>query len=455
MVNTHYLASPPFYPQSRPIMPDLPSSLKATLLFLPRPLESVQVDKLTVKLYPVVNLSMQASMHAHAFQTNKTALSIPGIDRRAMLDTLGTQLNLSTIVDGVLGDWNCHFRCNWCNFAHLTILSFHSNAGTQVNNTTDPNDSAVLLPVVNGPYADCCKQVQFVRVQLNLDFASLVPPSVQGLTILRVEYYIELPQSSQDMLNGNAQNYRLMSWLGTSNLRTIPAVEFAQNVLAHTLQDGPIDLLHPDFNLTSAKMDSTNIEAEISSKIIHIATPLVLESLFDQLCPGYLKEPHAALDHVRQTYNDANGNKVFLSVYNYYTQILAASRPFIDMETLPVSVCQAFIDGFDQISLSGISYTLPQLQYPSRSLGNPSTYGPPGNAAGSSMRQIGVQQHQSHCVGSQWFWQRPNLLCPGQRKSGQEDNLQVQQRHIQQVRQFVKRPTLLLRLWRPTPIVTP
>ena len=83
-------------------MSDQPSSLKATLLFIPWPLESVQVDKITVKLYPVVNLSMLAPERAHAFQTNKAALSIPGIDRRAMLDTLGAQLNLSAIVDGVL-----------------------------------------------------------------------------------------------------------------------------------------------------------------------------------------------------------------------------------------------------------------------------------------------------------------------------------------------------------------
>ncbi len=202
-------------------------------------------------------------------------------------------------------------------------------------------------------------------MQLNLDFSSLVPPGVQGLTILRVEYYIELPQSSQDMLNGNAQNYRITSWLGASDLRTIPAVKFGQNVLDHTLQDGPINLLCPDFNLTSAKTDSTNIEAEISSKIIRLATPSVLESLFNQLCPGYSKEPHAALDHVRQTYNDANGSKVFSCVYDYYTQILAASRPFIDMETLPVSVCQAFIDGLDQHLSAGFrthfpTYSIPQ-----------------------------------------------------------------------------------------------
>jgi hypothetical protein len=93
----------------------------------------------------------------HTFQTNKTALSAPGIDRRAMLNTLGAQLNLSPIVDGVLGDWKRHFHCNWCNFQHLTILLSHSSAGTQVNNTTNVNNLAILLLIIYGPLADCCK----------------------------------------------------------------------------------------------------------------------------------------------------------------------------------------------------------------------------------------------------------------------------------------------------------
>jgi hypothetical protein len=129
--------------------------------------------------------------------------------------------------------------------------------------------------------------------------------------------------------------------------------------LAHTLQDGPINLLHPDFNLTSVKTDLSNIEAEISSKIIRLASPLVLDTLFNQLCPGYSKKPHATLDHVRQTYNDQNGNTVFSSIYDYYTQILAASCPFIHMEVLPVSICQAFIDGLDNCLMSGFCTHFP------------------------------------------------------------------------------------------------
>jgi hypothetical protein len=106
-------------------------------------------------------------------------------------------------------------------------------------------------------------------------------------------------------------------------------------------------------------MDSAAIKAVINSKIIHQATPLVLDSLFNQLCPGYSKEPHAALDHIQQMYKDTEGNTIFSSVYNYYTQILAASCPFMDQETLPVSICQGFIDGLNSCLTAGFRTHFP------------------------------------------------------------------------------------------------
>jgi hypothetical protein len=102
---------------------------KTNYMFVPQTLEPVQIDKMTVKLYPVVDSTMKPPERAHAFQINKTALAAPGIDCRMMLDTLGAQLNLSSIVDGVLGDWTRHFQRAWCNFTNLTILSFHNDAG--------------------------------------------------------------------------------------------------------------------------------------------------------------------------------------------------------------------------------------------------------------------------------------------------------------------------------------
>ncbi len=58
-------------------------------MFVPWPLEPVQVKKMTLKLYPVIDSTMKPPERAHAFQIIKTALAAPGIDCRMMLDTLG------------------------------------------------------------------------------------------------------------------------------------------------------------------------------------------------------------------------------------------------------------------------------------------------------------------------------------------------------------------------------
>ncbi len=81
-------------------------------MFVPWPLEPVQFDKMTVKLYPVINSTMKPPKHAHAFKVNKTALTAPGINRYLMLDVLGAQLNLSAILDGIRSDWYRHYRRN-------------------------------------------------------------------------------------------------------------------------------------------------------------------------------------------------------------------------------------------------------------------------------------------------------------------------------------------------------
>jgi hypothetical protein len=157
------------------------------------------------------------------------------------------------------------------------------------------------------------------------------------------------------MTNSHGSPYCLTTYLGTDDIPTMPPDIFLHDILGVTLQDGPIDLLCPEFNLTAAKTDSTIIEAEINMKVICLATPSIIDHLFNQnqLCPGYSKEPHAALDQIRQMYNDSNSNAVFSSVFEYYTQILAASHPFINQEVLPISICQAFMNGLDSCLLVG------------------------------------------------------------------------------------------------------
>jgi hypothetical protein len=150
---------------------------------------------------------------------------------------------------------------------------------------------------------------------MNLDFASFVTLDPPGVTVLQLEFYIELSQGSRDMTNSHNSPYRLTFHLGLDDIRTMPPDVFLRDILGVTLQDGPIDLLCPKFNLTAAKIDSTIIQAKINMEVNRIATPSVIDHLFNQLCPAYSKEPHAALDHIWQTYNDSNGNTVFSYVF--------------------------------------------------------------------------------------------------------------------------------------------
>ncbi len=212
----------------------------------------------------------------------------------------------------------------------------------------------------DGAVASCRRaDFKFVRIQLNLDFAMLVTLRPPGNTTLRTEYYIELPQASCNLTNGNNQAYRITTYLSLGNVRTIAAANFKRDILAHTLQDGPVDLLLPTFNLTVARLDRTTLVSEIRNKIIMLATPLVLDCLFNQLCLGYSKEPHATLDHIRQTYEDTEGNIIFQPVFDYYRQILSASCPFIDQDLLPISICQIFVDGLDTHLIKGFCTHFP------------------------------------------------------------------------------------------------
>jgi hypothetical protein len=85
---------------------------KANYMFVPWPLEPVQIIKMTLKLYPVIDSTIKPPECAHAFQINETALAAPGINCRMMLDSLGTQLNLSAIIDSILSYWHHHIRHN-------------------------------------------------------------------------------------------------------------------------------------------------------------------------------------------------------------------------------------------------------------------------------------------------------------------------------------------------------
>ena len=329
-------------------MPDPPTAGAAGAPFAPRALVPVRIGSFTVMLYPVVESSMPPHERAHAFHFNKTALAANNIDLRLQLDALGTQLNLNATVDGIINDWYRFFYDNWFDFTKLTILSFHNQKGTIMSNTTDPADPTVLLPVINGAVANCRKKdVKFVRVQLTIDYQPLVSAESPGATVLRTEYYIELPQTSVQVVNDANVAYNLLTYHGPGDLRILSMSEFQAQILDVTYQDGPVDLQPSKFNLTSARTDSSDIRSEHEGKITRLASATIWQTMFLELCPGYSMQPHAAIDHIRQVHTDREGNVVTNTVQDYYQQLMNAARPFSNLRNFPVSLCARFQDGLD------------------------------------------------------------------------------------------------------------
>jgi hypothetical protein len=152
--------------------------------FAPKTLVPVSVGHTPVNLYPIVDTTMLVHERTHAFQINKTALLLQALELRVMLDALGAQLNLSASVEGMIEEWLWFFQDSWFDFSLLQILSFHSNAGGQVNDTTTAADPAILLPLQDGPVIDCRRAIKFLRVQLNLNYAALANVNLPSPTVL-------------------------------------------------------------------------------------------------------------------------------------------------------------------------------------------------------------------------------------------------------------------------------
>ena len=287
--------------------------------FAPLDLVDVSVRQHHVKVYPKIAM-VYVHKRAHAFQIAKAALENLPTNLHLIMDAFGAQLNASLTVEGILSDWHQFFQKRWLNFAHLKILSFHNSKGNGINTTTTEADNQVLMPVADGPIADCRKQdVRYVRVQCVLDFSSLITVDPYPVSpTLRKNYYIKLPQGTQAMTDDAGAGYTLVSYLGNADLRLMAPEDIKRLILEPVLQDGPVQLIPSDFNLPEVNTNSAGIGAKIDGKILKLAWHQVSASVFNELSPGYSNQPQAAVEHIRQCYQDSKGNNNCTTVFIYF-----------------------------------------------------------------------------------------------------------------------------------------
>ncbi len=317
--------------------------------FVSKDLVTIQVGRLSASIYPKVKPSMPVFERAHAFQVAKSALWALNTNTRLILEVMGAQLNCSTVVDGLIHDWRRLFDFAWFNFNNLAIISFHNSAGTGINNMTVAGNPALLLLVINGPVANCCQQdVCFVGITCTINFTGLVTMPNYGPTMLCVGFYLKLPQMTIAMANEHNVAYNLTTWHSAANLATHTSEEVCTHILEPTLQDGPIALCPANFNLGNANINTTAIHKAIHTKILKLGFKQIWALIFTQLCPGYSNQPHAVLEHIRQTSTAPDGQQVTAMVIKYYQRMMNAVRPFATQQSYAISLCDCFIQGLNR-----------------------------------------------------------------------------------------------------------
>jgi hypothetical protein len=305
--------------------------------FMPLDLVDITVGRVSAKLYPKITLTMQIFDRAHAWQINKKALFNLPADFKLIIDAFGAQLNETLTVEGIVSDWKCFFADCWSNFHHLTIMLFHNSEGTVMNDTTTAADAQILLSVQNGVVAACRQQdIKFVWVQCIINFAPLVTvlPYPTG-TVLCTAYYIELPQGTRAMTNGNGGAYTLVSYLGPANLGTLTPPKVKAQILDVCLQDGTVLLQASNFNLATANTDANTFAIINKRKILKITWHQIRTSIFNEICREYSNQPQAALKQIKQSYQDGDGNVVCTPTFAYYQRMMNAMQPFAGENVSP------------------------------------------------------------------------------------------------------------------------
>jgi hypothetical protein len=168
-----------------------------------------------------------------------------------------------------------------------------------------------------------------------------------GPTMIRVGFYIELPQTTVAMTNAGGIANNLTTWHGAANLALLMRNQVRATVLKPSLQDRSILLSPTDFNLGNAIINAITVRKKIHAKILHLSLKQIAASTFVQLCPGYSDQPHAVLEHIRQMLTGANGQLVTTSVIKYYQRMMNAVRPFATQWPYGISMCNRFIQGLD------------------------------------------------------------------------------------------------------------
>ena len=168
----------------------------------------------------------------------------------------------------------------------------------------------------------------------------------QQVTVLPLEYFIELHQSTKPVTSGGGQIRQLTTWHKTADLSTLTLEEISTEILDKTFQTCPVLLKRSALNL-EVETESDQINKKISERMNGIAWMLIVDAIFSELYPNFSSNPQAPLKLIKQTAQDENGGTVTLAGSEYYRRFQLATSPLMTGSKLKLDLTSTFLDGLN------------------------------------------------------------------------------------------------------------
>eukprot|EP00956_Cyclotella_meneghiniana_P003272 scaffold3976_cov45-Cyclotella_meneghiniana.AAC.2 len=260
--------------------------------------------------------------------------------------------------------WQSCLTANRADPGSLRVISYHDADGSKIDaadgskiDATDGSkidaadgskiDAAmtggVLKPIDDGTENSRRPEgVTVAQVELALDYADL--HWKKEPTTVRCTYFIKLPVGNVTFNNNTA---------GTAVTRNTCTIggdpfalskeEFKEQILIPKGVNGPAKLMPADLGGGSCKLDEEGKARELQDRILQVANESIYHKLCEHVAPGHTTTLHSAVEKIKMSYVDENGNTVSLSVMEYYEAKMRGAIPFAEMETYPYNLATDFV----------------------------------------------------------------------------------------------------------------
>ena len=322
-------------------------------IFTPKKNQPVQIGKETIYVYPAITADMNMAERSFGFLVTQSALEAADVPMKSKLQIIGDLTHTSSLIGILQERFIDQVQLYIRKATKFEVLSYHGQNGKiQTAMDTDGN----LLPTHGVVEADRRPaDIYYAKISCDISFSDIDPflTSVHPFT-----YFVRLMNETQNVTDENNNDagplttfFGAINWAQSTDQAVVDAVLDSPKSLKQ-----PFQLEAPAIEdaLADATINLSKSRRQLEQITLEATWPLMMKSIFDQICPNFTSDPSRVIQSIQQLSFDENGNKVTLSVTDYFQAIMRLTNFLPKSGQWPIDVVHHFITHLDQTLQDGL-----------------------------------------------------------------------------------------------------